>query len=234
MRLTNGRIERGRDLLNDQRKKKNGISWTDFTWNPVSGCLHGCPYCYMNPLWRRFPDLANFQFKREYLKDRFPKKPSRIFVGTSTDMWGLWVPRRWIQKVLDVVRGNPQHTFLFLTKNPEKYGQFDLPGNGWYGVTVESADLYFDRAKSLLDNTMFKNRFLSFEPLLGEIPIWLADICCVVDWIIIGADSTRGARKPPKEWADTLISAAREYNVPVWMKDNYGYPEVIKEFPRGR
>ena len=22
------------------------ISWAAFSWNPVTGCLHGCPYCY--------------------------------------------------------------------------------------------------------------------------------------------------------------------------------------------
>lgn len=23
-----------------------GISWADWSWNPVTGCLHGCKYCY--------------------------------------------------------------------------------------------------------------------------------------------------------------------------------------------
>lgn len=22
------------------------IDWCDSTWNPVTGCLHGCEYCY--------------------------------------------------------------------------------------------------------------------------------------------------------------------------------------------
>ena len=25
---------------------KSLIEWCDFTWNPVTGCQHGCPYCY--------------------------------------------------------------------------------------------------------------------------------------------------------------------------------------------
>jgi len=53
-----------------------------------------------------------------------------------------------------------------------------------------------------------------------------------LDWIIIGADSTRGAKKPPQKWADWLIETAMEYNIPVFIKDNYGYPEIIKEFPK--
>ncbi len=53
-----------------------------------------------------------------------------------------------------------------------------------------------------------------------------------ISQIIIGANSTRGAKKPPKEWADILIDYARNTNTAVWMKDNYGYPERIKEWPK--
>ena len=30
------------------------IEWTDFTWNPISGCAHGCPYCYARRITQRF------------------------------------------------------------------------------------------------------------------------------------------------------------------------------------
>jgi protein gp37 len=33
---------------------KTEIEWTDFTWNPVTGCLHGCPYCYARGTAKRF------------------------------------------------------------------------------------------------------------------------------------------------------------------------------------
>ena len=33
---------------------KSQIEWTDFTWNPVTGCLHGCEYCYAAKQARRF------------------------------------------------------------------------------------------------------------------------------------------------------------------------------------
>lgn len=32
----------------------SNIEWCDCTWNPVSGCLHGCPYCYARDITRRF------------------------------------------------------------------------------------------------------------------------------------------------------------------------------------
>lgn len=30
------------------------IDWADATWNPVTGCLHGCEYCYARKIARRF------------------------------------------------------------------------------------------------------------------------------------------------------------------------------------
>lgn len=34
--------------------KKTKIEWCDSTWNPVSGCYHGCPYCYAKRIAERF------------------------------------------------------------------------------------------------------------------------------------------------------------------------------------
>lgn len=36
------------------RQSKNGIEWCDYTWNPVTGCLHGCDYCYARRMANRF------------------------------------------------------------------------------------------------------------------------------------------------------------------------------------
>lgn len=30
------------------------IDWADDSWNPVTGCLHGCPYCYARGIAQRF------------------------------------------------------------------------------------------------------------------------------------------------------------------------------------
>lgn len=30
------------------------IDWCDSTWNPVTGCLHGCEYCYARGIANRF------------------------------------------------------------------------------------------------------------------------------------------------------------------------------------
>lgn len=37
---------------------KTKIDWCDATWNPVTGCLHGCEYCYARGIAKRFGRAA--------------------------------------------------------------------------------------------------------------------------------------------------------------------------------
>lgn len=34
--------------------KKTKIDWADATWNPITGCMHGCEYCYARRIAARF------------------------------------------------------------------------------------------------------------------------------------------------------------------------------------
>lgn len=36
---------------------KTKIDWCDSTWNPISGCLYGCKYCYARGIAKRFGTL---------------------------------------------------------------------------------------------------------------------------------------------------------------------------------
>ena len=207
------------------------IDWTDWSWNPIGGCKHGCSYCYIKAMDDRFgSNLMEPKFHTDRLYEPAKKKDSlKIFVGSAADMWGDFVPHEWIDRVLAVCKLAKQHDFLFLTKNPIKYSDFDCISNAWYGTTIDGLPFTNGNLEQLCWSTPPKTRrFISFEPLLAEVHPNLYDI----DWIIIGADSSRGAKKPPKEWADILIDYARNTNTAVWMKDNYGYPERIKEWPK--
>lgn len=222
-------------MINKQGPGK--IDWTDWTWNPISGCLHGCPYCYMKRMEKRFPGLMRPAFHPDRLETfkraRKVKAGDKVFVGSSGDMWGYWVKTAWISEVLAEVACLNQFTFQFLTKNPDGYREWylsDYP-HCWFGTTVDGNSRTKDNIPDLI-NSVPENliRFVSFEPLLCDPTPHLPHIG-MLDWIIVGADSTREAVKPPNRWASWLIETAREYNVPVWVKDNYGYPDTIKEFP---
>lgn len=124
------------------------IDWCDSTWNPVTGCLHGCEYCYARGIANRFgfhasePDINervllecpvsagkkvpypfDFQptFHRYRLNDYIGKQGRNIFVCSMADLFGDWVPDEWIDEVLKSCMVSSQHNYLFLTKNPKRY-----------------------------------------------------------------------------------------------------------------
>jgi len=207
------------------------IDWCDYSWSVVTGCLNKCPYCYARKIANRFYGHFNPEFHPNRLHQPMKvKKPSTIFVSSMGELFGGWVASEHIDDVLDVcVTFAPWHTYLFLTKNPKRYGDFRAIDNGWYGTTVDGTKMTKNNIRDLVYYTQvgMAGRFVSFEPLLKPVKPDLFGI----QWVIIGADSTRGAAKPPKKWADTIIEEARKNNIPVWVKDNFRFPVRIKERP---
>lgn len=163
------------------------------------------------------------------------KKPCGIFVCDAADLFGEWVYTVWIDYVLDVIKTCPQHIFFLLTKNPKRYKGFEpFPDNCWCGTTVTTEDDLWRIDK--LRDIRCGNRFVSFEPLLGEIrnPNLYG-----IDWTIIGAMT--GRRKvgtvPAAGWVSHLEWCAEQNCVPVFEKDNLSYCmadwyKLKQEFPK--
>lgn len=126
----------------DQRH--GGISWTDYTWNPVTGCTKvspGCAHCYAetvaNRLWAtQYPSVSGHThdpFQRRPRRftdvqchpDRLDqplhwRKPRRVFVGSMSDLFHEDVPDEFIDQVFATMLLSPQHTFQVLTKRAER------------------------------------------------------------------------------------------------------------------
>ncbi len=225
-----------------------GIEWVinpdgtrGATWNPIVGCRHGCWYCYARQLSKRQACMKCQVFRPHIHPERIfeplqRKKPTTIFVGSMSDMWGDWVPAEWIESVLDVIRACPQHTFLTLTKNPKRYHKYRrFPINLWSGVTVTG----FRDAKRLLDVYNIPGfRFLSLEPLLdGAIfdfhratgdgyKIALSRF----DAIIIGPLNKRGHGPVTKrEWVERITAIADDAGVKVFYKNALHEKDIMTE-----
>lgn len=249
------------------------IEWCDSSWNPVTGCLHDCPYCYARGIARRFgandcgdtslhvlnkpfryedidcetgatvygpivpyPNGFAPTFHRYRLGEPAQKtKPRTIFVGSMTDLFGAWVPESWIVDVFKACLAAPQHRYLFLTKNPERYLELDGEGllpdqdNFWYGTTAAmgGSPIYWsDKRKT----------FVSMEPILEPF-IYPPDPAALkVDWIILGAET--GNRKdkviPERSWIEPIVQFGKDTKTPVFMKNSlkpiWG-DDIITEFP---
>ena len=210
---------------------KTGIEWTDYTWNPVTGCLHNCPYCYARKLHMRFRG-GDFtpQYHPERLDDPCLKaKPSTIFVGSMTDLGGEWTKPEWMENILRIVDYCPDHTFQFLTKNPRNIKKWFTKSrkNVWIGASVENGS-HGDRVEAIRSITTVPVRFLSFEPLQGPCDYDLIGI----DWILIGAQ-TNPLRLPDPVWVEKIIGLTRKSGTRVFMKNNLVKLDLpmIQEYP---
>jgi len=199
------------------------IEWTDYSWNPITGCKHGCWYCYARRLCLRFKKIFPNGFEPTFYPERLNepyevKKPSKIFVCSIADLFAPWTPREWTAEVLDSMLFCPiKHTFQMLTKNPERInlGAFRpvYPKNWWFGATVNTQEDCW-RIDEL--RQVDGNRFISFEPLLGEIEPDLHNI----DWVIIGKLTGSKKVELKDEWVNTVFREARNQKIPVFMKNN--------------
>lgn len=198
-------------------------SW-DTVLSPIAGCKYHCDYCYMHKIGADMTPKLNLEVMSE-LKSL--DKPQRVFVGGAGDAWGQFIKSIWIQDVLDIVEEEQcNHDFMFITKNPQRYAEFTMPRHAWIGTTDDGTKVTKNNAECLR-NSVSHNRFINFEPLMKEPSVDLRGI----SWVVIGADLTEGAPKPPDEWADKIVNAARSADIPVWINDSYKYTERIKEFP---
>ncbi len=115
------------------------------------------------------------------------------------DLFHKDVPFEFIDKVMDVIKSTPYHTFQILTKRAERMAEYfamrAIPTNVWLGVTVEVPSVKY-RIDSLR-NLPASIRFLSCEPLvedLGELDL------TNIDWVIVGGEHAINARPMKEEW----------------------------------
>ena len=205
------------------------IEWTDYSWNPITGCLYDCWYCYAKKLFTRFHRSFEPTFHPERLEEPAKlKKPSKIFCCSVSDLFAYWTKEEWREAVIGAIAKYPQHTFQLLTKQPQGIEFFRKPDNIWCGVTVTcQQDVDNNMIRHLRKRTNAKVKFVSFEPLLGEIGCDLRGI----DWVIIGKLTGSRAVKLQKEWVENLIKNAEHHDVPVFIKDNLSWHKKVQEFP---
>lgn len=172
------------------------IEWADTVWNPVTGCTpvsEGCHNCYARRMAYRlrgrfgYPEDDPFRvtLHSEKLDEPFRwRKPRKVFVGSMGDLFHEDVPDEFIRKVFGYMHHFKQHTFMVLTKRPERMATFirwysdwvgfnawpSEYGHVWLGTTAENQDAADERIPILLQIPAAV-RFVSVEPMLGPVDL---------------------------------------------------------------
>jgi protein gp37 len=134
------------------------------------------------------------------------RQPATWFVNSMSDLFHEVMPQAWIERAFAVMAAAPQHRFLILTKRPDcmltyvrEHGP--CPPNVWLGTSVEDQRRAAERLPILVQ-VPCATRFVSVEPLLEAVDLsaWLPGL----QWLIVGAESGRGARPFDPAWARSL------------------------------
>ncbi len=252
--------------------KETKIEWCDSSWNPLTGCNHGCEYCYARGIATRFrgcidsptgetdkklivlderlkaktkegkiinaayPYAFTPTFHRYRLKHPQQKGLGKnIFVCSMADLFGEWVPDKWIQEVFDACKAADNHRYLFLTKNPKRYIQLAekrmLPEDDifWFGTTATdpNQEVFWS------DN---HHTFVSIEPILAPFGETDGYLVFKTDWAIFGAETGKRKNKvvPEKSWLEYAVDKFQKSGKAVFMKESlapiWGEP-LITQFP---
>lgn len=226
-----------------------GISWAAWSWNPVTGCLHGCDYCYARAIAHRFIDGFPVGFTPLFHHERLDAPTNttipaahrghplpgcrpecgscafrRVFVCSMADLYGRWVPDEWIKQVHESMLAAPAWEYLLLTKFPARYVGLDMPAGTWLGTSVDEQKRVRIAEEAFRQVDGVKVKWLSLEPL--KEPLEFTDLS-VFDWVVIGAqtetrqpDGTVSAFMPPWEWVCRITTQAKEAGCKVHWKPN--------------
>lgn len=200
------------------------------TWNPITGCLHNCTYCWAKRFSKRLASMGVEPYKTHEFRPAFAewrlkqrlRKGGFVFISDMGDMWGEWVSNEWIEKVFRALGSNPDCRFFFLTKNPARYHEFQgrFTENMMLGATIETdkdhglttAPSPRERYNAMKD-LEWRHKAIVVEPILDfgqEFTGWMTDISPEV--VYLGYDNYGNRLPEPKmEKTKRLIRELEEF-----------------------
>ena len=206
--------------------KNSKISWTNHSWNPVTGCTQvspGCDLCYAKTLTEKYGRVfENVEVKPHKLNE--PKKwkePSFIFVNSMSDLFHRDIPSDYLCEIWQVMLDTPRHIYQVLTKRPhrmtmsiEKLG-LELAPHIWLGVSVENQKFAENRIPEML-KLGHAVPWISAEPLLGPLDLspWINDL----QWVVTGGESGAGRRPMDYNWVRDIRDICIDTGTPLWYK----------------
>lgn len=223
------------------KSKGNMYPWVTHTHTHIGGkCPHECSYCYVQAMERRFGGTRYSGELRLIEKELEVDYGSgkTIFVDHCNDLWADAVQDEWIDSVLDHCFRYPHNTYVFQTKNPQRYHdlfhKIHRLESVMLGCTIETNDTAlassvskapppYRRAYCMELLCGIVPAFITIEPILKGSMVVLADMIGRIQpsFVNIGADSKgTGLDEPSGSDVLRLIDALNEYGIEIKQKRN--------------
>lgn len=216
--------------------------WWDYSWNVAPGCTRvsaECDHCWALAMAKRLQGMnkagyeglvdgrgrwtgrVNLMEKR--LGDPLGlRRPRVIAVNLMGDLFGESVPDWFLRLVFEVMARAERHTFMVLTKRPERVVEFlrtevrSPKGNVWMGTTAGTQRSANERWNAMAWIAQAGwNTWVSSEPRLEGID-WHG--WAFLKWMVTGGESGRGARPMAPSWARGDRDWCRDHGVKFWFK----------------
>lgn len=197
-------------------------------------------------LWNGVVNIS----EKEFSKPLKWKTPKMIFVCSMGDLFHESIPFGWIDRVFLTMLSQKQHIYQVLTKRPYRLKQYidyranlldegtwEIPPHIWVGVTAENQETANERIPILL-GLPIQIKWVSCEPLLGEITLDWVDFCddsinslnkdlsdwphcdnlSSLNWVVAGPETGPRRRKMEVRWIEALYLQCKKENIPFYDK----------------
>lgn len=195
-----------------------------YVWNPIPGMCPEprCPWCWAIDIYVRYKWNTTIRLDQKTLEKKHPHF-KHIFTCSTIDLLKDGVDPGYAHKIIRQIKQYETHCnrYFFLTKHPKRLKDYRFPSNCWIGVTITcQEDLW--RLDYLLDSRIPNVKFLSIEPLIGEIDL-PSGIGSEIYWIIVGQMNKRWRTKYPAcepEWIEKITKFCARSGIALFEKDN--------------
>ena len=199
-------------------------------------CPHGCSYCYVKAIDKRFGrsnHAGPVRLDEKELAVNYGTGKT-IFIEHTNDLFAVGVPDEFIVKILRHCRAWKNY-YVFQTKNPSRVTQFydELPHHNYIGTTIETNRYYPKimgrsplpavRAEGMARISKMSIKFVTVEPILNFDVEELVKLIATVqpEFVNLGADS-KGHGLPEPSWRKVvaLIGALDRLGIEIRQKSN--------------
>ncbi len=181
-------------------------------WKLTTGCTVIGPGCDSCPAMEGDSSHVTELFPDRLSEPTSTKEPKIFYLSLGSDFFQDNVTEEFILNAFRVMRFNPMHKFVILTKRADRLRhlapKLNLTNNMYIGVTVASKSCKhrIDSLRSVKSN----NRFLSMAPLLED----LGDLNMEGIKSVGIVEETWGPRRSvDKSWVDNIEKQCQEQDV---------------------